>query len=94
LYIFCGEQLLYACLRTADQEAAAGMVDELAWLIPRIWEHRPHVRIILRGDSGFCREEFMNWYEANQVDCYVLGLAKNNHFKVVIGKAWSVKTNE
>lgn len=33
LYIFCGEQLLCARLRTADQDGAVGTVEELAPII-------------------------------------------------------------
>jgi hypothetical protein len=38
------------------------------------------VRIAVRGDSGFCREELLAWCEAEGVD-YVLGLAKNEGLK-------------
>jgi hypothetical protein len=86
LYLFCGEQLLCARLRTADQDGAAGTVDELARIIPRIRERWPQVRIILRGDSGFCRDAILSWCEANQVD-YVLGLAKNQRLRALIGAA-------
>ena len=83
LYIFCGEQLLCARLRTADQDAAAGTVEELEPIVTRIRAQWPEVRIILRGDSGFCRDEIMSWCETHQVD-YVLGLAKNNRLKKFI----------
>jgi len=80
LYVFCGEQLLCARLRTADQDGAAGTKEELEAIIERIRATWPTVRIIVRGDSGFCREELMSWCEANAVD-FVLGLAKNNRLK-------------
>ena len=67
-------------MRTANQDGAAGTVEELAFIVSRIRSRWPSVRIILRGDSGFCREEIMGWCEANQVD-YVLGLAKNSRLK-------------
>jgi hypothetical protein len=41
--------------------------------IRAVW---PQVQIVIRGDSGFCREPIMSWCEANGVD-YVLGLAQN-----------------
>ncbi len=53
LYIFCGEYLLSARLRTADQDGAAGTVEELARIIERIRLRWPQTRIIVRGDSGF-----------------------------------------
>ena len=83
LYIFCGEHLLCARLRTADGDGAAGSVEELARLVKQFRQAWPEVRIIVRGDSGFCREELMGWCEANQVD-YVLGLAKNDRLRVEI----------
>jgi hypothetical protein len=76
LYIFCGEFLLCARLRRADIDGSAGTVEELKRIVPQIRERWPKVKIVLRGDSGFCREEIMAWCEANGVD-YVLGLAKN-----------------
>lgn len=83
LYIFCGEQLLCARLRRADQDGAAGTVDELQRIIGHIRRTWPGVRLIVRGDSGFCREDLMAWCEAQGVD-YVLGLAKNARLKVAI----------
>jgi hypothetical protein len=83
LYIFCGEHLLCARLRTADGDGAAGSVAEIARLGKQIRQAWPEVRIIVRGDSGFCREELMAWCEANQVD-YVLGLAKNDRLRAEI----------
>jgi hypothetical protein len=76
LYIFCGEHLLSARLRTADQDGAAGTVEELARIIERIRLGWPETQIIVRGDSGFCRDELMAWCEGHAVD-FVLGLAKN-----------------
>ena len=83
LYIFCGEQLLCARLRTADQDGAAGTTEELACIIERLRARWPQVRIIVRGDSGFCREELMSWCEGQGVE-YVLGLAKNPRLKAPI----------
>ena len=83
LYIFCGEQLLCARLRRADQDGAAGTREELERLIGRIRLCWPATRILVLGDSGFCREELMGWCEAHEVD-YVFGLAKNSHLKAAI----------
>jgi hypothetical protein len=76
LYVFCGEHLLCAQLRPADQDGAAGSVAKLAGLIERIRCEWPDVQIIVRGDSGFCRENLMRWCEDHGID-YILGLAKN-----------------
>ena len=83
LYIFCGEQLLCARLRTADQDGAAGVEEELERIVTGIRAKWPQVRLIVRGDSGFCRKALMSWCEANTVD-YVLGLAKNDRLKALI----------
>jgi hypothetical protein len=84
LYIFCGEHLLLAKLRPADIDAAAGSVKQVAWIVERIRQRWPQVRIILRGDSGFCRENLMAWCEENRVD-YVFGLAKNKRLTKILG---------
>jgi hypothetical protein len=76
LYIFCDEHLLCAKLRPSNIDASAGSVKELQRIVHRIRQQWPEVRIIVRGDSGFCRERIMAWCEANDVD-FVLGLAKN-----------------
>jgi hypothetical protein len=76
LYVTCGDHLLVARLRTSDRDASDGAVEALAYLVHRIRQRWPEVRIILRGDSGFAREDTMRWCEGNHVE-YVLGLAKN-----------------
>jgi hypothetical protein len=86
LYIFCGDQLLLARLRTADNDASWGTVAELAWLIPQLRATWPNVRITLRADSGFCREEIMAWCEQHDVD-YVFGLAKNTRLLALLEPA-------
>jgi hypothetical protein len=83
LYIFCGEHLLCARLRTADQDGAAGTVDELARIVGQLRHHWPRTRIIVRADSGFCRDNLMSWCEAENID-YVLGLAKNSRLTTAI----------
>jgi len=85
LYIFCGEHLLLAKLRPADIDASAGSVKQVAWIVERIRQEWPSVRIILRGDSGFCRENLMAWCEAKSVD-YLFGLAKNKRLTKILGR--------
>ena len=72
LYIFSGEHLLCARLRQANTDAAAGAPAEIQRIVEQIRRHWPEVRITLRGDSGFCRDELMSWCEDHQVD-YVFG---------------------
>jgi Transposase DDE domain group 1 len=83
LYVFCGRHLLAAKLRSAAKDAAAGAEDEVARIVAQIRRHWPRTRILLRGDSGFCRESLMAWCEANRVD-YVLGLPRNSRLDQTI----------
>jgi hypothetical protein len=76
LYIFCGDHLLCARLRPADIDASSGVLKQIQRIVAQIRQAWPHVKIVLRGDSGFCRDPIMTWCEANSVD-YLLGLAQN-----------------
>jgi hypothetical protein len=84
LYIFAGDQLLCARLRPANQDAAAGSVDEVRRIVAQLRERWPDVKIVLRADSGFCREELMAWCEHKHVG-YVFGLARNQRLAKIIG---------
>lgn len=84
LYIFCGEHLLCSRLRSSNRDAAAGSVEELQRIVGQIRARWPKTRIIVRGDSGFCREAIMRWCEENRVD-YLLGLARNERLVRTIG---------
>ena len=72
LYIFAGDHLSCARLRPANQDGAAGSLEELERIVDRIRAAWPETRIVVRADSGFCREWLMAWLEAKNVD-YVLG---------------------
>lgn len=76
LYIFCGKHLLCSRLRTSNQDGAAGSVEELERIVEQIREHWPDTEIVIRGDSGLCREAIMSWCETHHVR-YLLGLARN-----------------
>jgi hypothetical protein len=84
LYIFCGEHLLVAKLRRSNIDAAAGAVEEVERVVGQIRSRWPQVRIILRADSGFCREGLMSWCEGRGVD-YVFGLSRNARLVRAIG---------
>ncbi len=86
LYIFCGEHLLCARLRPSDRDASTGSVEELERIVGRVRRRWPKVRVVVRGDSGFCRDAIMDWCERNDVD-FVLGLARNERLERRIGKA-------
>ena len=76
LYVFSGEHVLCARLRPSNIDPWAGSRKELARILEQIRKAWPEVKITVRGDSGFCREELLAWCEAHQVN-YVFGLARN-----------------
>jgi hypothetical protein len=86
LYVFCGEQLLVAYLRPAKQDAALHAAAILKLLVARLRQVWPAVRILFRGDSGFCRPLLMHWCERHGVD-YLIGLAKNSRLHT-LSKDW------
>ena len=84
LYIFCGEHLLCARLRAANQDGSAGSIEELERIVRQLRRRCPRTRIKFRGDSGFCRESIMRWCEEHDVG-YVLGLARNARLVRALG---------
>lgn len=83
LYVFAGEHVLCARLRRSNIDPSAGSKEELERIVKRLRAAWPEVKIVLRGDSGFCRDELMTWCETNQVD-YVLGLARNTRLETIV----------
>jgi len=84
LYVFCGEQVLCARLREANHDASFGCLAEIQRIVAQIRLAWPEVKIVLRADAGFCRNELMSWCENNQVD-YVFGMARNQRLRKIIG---------
>jgi Transposase DDE domain group 1 len=84
LYVFCGDRLLVAYLRTADRDAAHHARAILKLLVARLRQAWPGVRLIFRADSGFCRWRLMRWCDANGVG-YVIGLARNPRLQALAG---------
>jgi hypothetical protein len=76
LYVFCGQQLLCAYLRPSRIDAAQHTAAILKLLVTRLRQAWPEVRLIFRGDSGFCRQRVINWCERAGVH-YIIGLARN-----------------
>jgi len=85
LYIFCGDHPLCAVLRPSDIDASAGSLVYVQRLVTRLRQAWPNVRIVLRGDSGFCRDYLMRWCEAHDVD-FLFGLAKNRRLLRLVGQ--------
>jgi hypothetical protein len=76
LYVFCGEQLLVSYLRPSNIDGAKHAWAILKLLVARLRAAWPKVKILFRGDSGFCRWKMLRWCERHGVD-YIVGLAKN-----------------
>jgi hypothetical protein len=83
LYVFCGEHLLCARLRPSNIDASADSVEQLEPVVARIRQCWPGVKILLRGDAGFCREKLMAWCQREDLD-YIFGLAQNPRLKKLI----------
>jgi hypothetical protein len=80
LYVFCGEQLLVSYLRPSKIDASKHSRAILKLLVRRFQQVWPNVKIIFRGDSGFCRWRLLRWCDKHDVD-YIVGLAKNEVLK-------------
>jgi hypothetical protein len=93
LYVFCGEHVLCARLREANHDASFGSLTEIQRIVTQVRAVWPEVKIVLRGDSGFCRNELMSWCENNQVD-FVFGLARNQKLRKIIGAQMHQATQE
>lgn len=93
LYVFCGDQLLCARMREANHDASFGCLAEVERIVAQIRAAWPGVRIILRGDSGFCRNAVMSWCEAHGVD-FVFGLARNQRLWRIIGRQMHEATEQ
>jgi hypothetical protein len=77
LYIFCGDDLLCAKLKTSNLDPGNEALPQIKKVVMRLKEKWPEVQIIIRGDSGFCREPIMNWIEKQEGVFYLVGLARN-----------------
>jgi len=52
-------------------------------IVAQLRERWPQVKIVLRADSGFCREMLMTWCEQNHVD-YLFGLQRTQRLRRII----------
>ena len=87
LYVFAGDYPLWAQLRTSDKDGADGGVAALEQIVTAIRTRCRRARIIVRGDSGFCREELLAWCEGQRDIYYCLGFAKNSALVERLGPA-------
>jgi hypothetical protein len=93
LYVFCGDHVLCARLREANHDAAFGCLPEIKRIVKQIRVAWPEVKIVLRGDSGFCRNELMSWCENNGVD-FLFGMARNQRLRGIIGQQMQEATEQ
>jgi len=82
LYCFCGDIALWAELRSSNQDASAGTKEALEKILRAIRKRfGKKVVVIVRADSGFCRDELMDWIEAQPKVHYCFGLARNTRLQ-------------
>ena len=77
LYAFVGNIPLWAQLRIAAHGEADGVVAALGKMISALRRRCKNARIIIRADSGFCKEQLMSWCESQHRVYYCLGMARN-----------------
>ena len=86
LYAFIGDAIVWAQLRTANRDASDGTVEALAEIVAAVRRRCPRARLVVRADSGFCREPIMAWCEEHRVH-YVLGLSRNARLVAALAPA-------
>lgn len=89
LYVFCGQAMLACLLRPSRIHGAKHAAAVIKLLVRRLRASWPKVRIIVRGDSGFCRQRLIRWCERNEVG-YVIGVARNARLHKAV-KAWEAE---
>src|SRR5260370_19147048 len=81
---------MLAQIRTSDGDSSRGAVDALKKIVAAVRKRCRKARIIVRADSGFCREEIMAWCETQQpVVYYCLGLARNSRLRELIDEKFA-----
>lgn len=95
LYCFCGDIALWAELRTAKRDASEGTLEALEKILAAIRKRfGKHVVVVVRGDSGFCRDELMDWIEGRPNVHYCFGLARNKRLEKLLEPAFEKTLEE
>ena len=94
MYVFCGEHPLAMQLRPSNIDGAKGADALVAGLVAQLRAAWPETRIILRADSGFCREGLMEWCEATPGVDYVFGIARNKRLEAAIAQQMETARRE
>jgi len=84
LYVFCDDQLQVSYLRPSNIDGAKHSWAILSLLVKRLRQAWPKVRIIFRGDSGFCSWKMLRWCDHHGIG-YIVGLAKNKRLNALTG---------
>jgi hypothetical protein len=83
LYVFCGQAMLACYLRPSKIDGAKHAAAVIKMLVTRMRQARPNTRLIVRGDSGFCRRRLLQWCERSHVG-YIIGLARNARLQAAV----------
>lgn len=86
LYVYCGKAMLACVLRRSRIDGARHAAAVIKLLVSRLRQAWPAVRIIVRGDSGFCRQRLIRWCERHGTG-YVIGVARNARLHRIV-EAW------
>ena len=86
LYVYCGKSLLACILRNSRIDGAKHAAAVIKLLVSHLRKVWPAVNLIVRGDSGFCRQRLIRWCERHDVG-YVIGMARNKRLHTEV-KAW------
>lgn len=83
LYVYCGQSLLACVLRRSRIDGAKHAAAVIKRLVTRLRQAWPDVRIVVRGDSGFCRQRLIRWCERHRVG-YIIGVARNARLHKIV----------
>lgn len=86
MYAYCGEYPLSVQLRPSNIDGAAGAKELAERIVTKLRKRWPRTHIIVRADSGFCRDEFLTWCEQTVGVDYVVGVAKNSRLTKALAK--------
>lgn len=83
LYVFCGQAMLACVLRRSKIDGAKNAAALIKLLVKQLRKAWPTVKIVVRGDSGFCRQRLIRWCERAEVG-YIIGLARNSRLESMV----------
>jgi hypothetical protein len=93
LYVFCGQAMLACVLRRSRIDGAKNAAAVIKLLVRRLRQVWPDTPIIVRGDSGFCRQRLLRWCERSGVS-YIIGLARNARLEATVRYAEAMLAEE